>query len=162
HDLGLGRVWLPASEGGAGLGFITAVLLEEGLAGGDPAAPFALAGPGGLGFAVTELGTEAQAKSALAPFLHAPHPFGPGAVGRGGGEPGPRRVHHHGNASCGRLPARRRQGVRPERGPRVVVRAVRSGGYRRGVARDRGLRRRARLAWPRRARTRRDARPRRG
>ena len=68
HELGLGLVALPESVGGAGLGLTTAVLLEEEIAWGDPAAPFALAGPGAFGLAVVELGTEEQAKSALAPF----------------------------------------------------------------------------------------------
>jgi alkylation response protein AidB-like acyl-CoA dehydrogenase len=68
HELGLGLVALPEAVGGAGLGFTTAVLLEEELAWGDPAATFALGGPGAFGLAVVELGTEAQARDALAPF----------------------------------------------------------------------------------------------
>jgi alkylation response protein AidB-like acyl-CoA dehydrogenase len=68
HELGLGLVALPESVGGADLGFTTAVLLEEELAWGDPAAPFALGGPGAFGLAVVELGSEEQARSALAPF----------------------------------------------------------------------------------------------
>jgi alkylation response protein AidB-like acyl-CoA dehydrogenase len=71
HELGLGMVALPESVGGAGLGLGTAVLLEEELAYGDPAAAFGLGGPGALGMAVTELGTEAQAKALLAPFAGA-------------------------------------------------------------------------------------------
>ncbi len=68
HELGLGLVALPEALGGAGLGFTTAVLLEEEIAWGDPAAPFALAGPGAFGLALVELGTEEQAGAALAPF----------------------------------------------------------------------------------------------
>jgi len=69
HELGLGLVALPEVVGGAGLGFTTAVLLEEEIAWGDPAAPFALGGPGAFGLCVTELGTEEQARAALAPFV---------------------------------------------------------------------------------------------
>lgn len=68
YELGLGLVALPESVGGAGLGFTTAVLLEEEIAWGDPAAPFALGGPGAFGLALLELGTEAQAQAAIAPF----------------------------------------------------------------------------------------------
>lgn len=69
HELGLGLVALPEPVGGAGLGLTTAVLIEEELASGDPAAPFALGGPGPFGLAVVELGTEEQAKAALQPFI---------------------------------------------------------------------------------------------
>ncbi len=68
HELGLGMVALPEAIGGAGLGMGTAVLLEEEVASGDPGAAFALGGPGTFGWAVAELGTEAQARAALAPF----------------------------------------------------------------------------------------------
>ena len=68
YELGLGLVALPEPLGGAGLGLTTAVLLEEEIAWGDPAAPFALGGPGAFGLAVVELGTEEQARAALAPF----------------------------------------------------------------------------------------------
>lgn len=68
HELGLGLVALPESVGGAGLGLTTAVLLEEEIAWGDPAAGFALGGPGAFGLAVTELGTPEQAREALAIF----------------------------------------------------------------------------------------------
>ena len=67
-ELGLGLVALPESVGGAGLGYLTAVLLEEEVAWGDPAAAFAFGGPGAFGVAVTELATTEQAKSALEPF----------------------------------------------------------------------------------------------
>jgi alkylation response protein AidB-like acyl-CoA dehydrogenase len=68
HELGLGLIALPEAVGGAGLGLTTAVLLEEEIAWGDPAAGFAFGGPGALGRAVVELGTPEQAKEALALF----------------------------------------------------------------------------------------------
>lgn len=68
HELGLGLIALPEAVGGAGLGMTTAVLLEEEIAYGDPAAGFAFGGPGAFGFAVTELGTPEQARAALEPF----------------------------------------------------------------------------------------------
>ncbi|HEY8076775.1 MAG TPA: acyl-CoA dehydrogenase family protein, partial [Labilithrix sp.] len=71
HELGLGLVALPEAIGGAGLGMTTAVLLEEEIAWGDPAAGFALGGPGALGFALLELATTEQARDALAPFAGA-------------------------------------------------------------------------------------------
>lgn len=68
HELGLGLVALPENVGGAGLGMTTAVLLEEEVAWGDPAAAFAFGGPGAFGLAVLELGTTEQARAALEPF----------------------------------------------------------------------------------------------
>lgn len=68
HELGLGLALLPESVGGAGLGFTTAVLLEEELAWGDPAAPFAIGGAGAFGLAVTELGAPEQARDYLTKF----------------------------------------------------------------------------------------------
>jgi alkylation response protein AidB-like acyl-CoA dehydrogenase len=68
HELGLGLVALPESVGGAGLGMMTAVLLEEEVSWGEPSAGFALGGPGAFGFAVVELGTPEQAHAALASF----------------------------------------------------------------------------------------------
>jgi acyl-CoA dehydrogenase len=68
HELGLGMVALPEVLGGAGLGMTTAVILEEEVANGDPAAAFGFGGPGAFGMAVAELGTEAQARALLAPF----------------------------------------------------------------------------------------------
>jgi alkylation response protein AidB-like acyl-CoA dehydrogenase len=65
-EMGLGgAVSVPESHGGAGLGLVTAVLLEDTLAAGDPAAPFALPGPGALATAVAELGTPEQAQAIL-------------------------------------------------------------------------------------------------
>jgi alkylation response protein AidB-like acyl-CoA dehydrogenase len=68
HELGLGLVGLPESVGGAGLGMTTAVLLEEEVSWGEPSAGFAFGGPGAFGFAVLELGTAEQARTALASF----------------------------------------------------------------------------------------------
>jgi alkylation response protein AidB-like acyl-CoA dehydrogenase len=68
YELGLGLVALPEAIGGAGLGFTTAVMLEEEVSWGDPAAGFAFGGPGAFGLAVLELGTTEQAKAALEPF----------------------------------------------------------------------------------------------
>lgn len=65
-ELGLGMAGLPEAVGGSGLPLATVVLIEEALAYGDPAAPFALPGPGAFGTAIVELGTESQAKAALA------------------------------------------------------------------------------------------------
>ncbi len=68
HELGLGLVALPEAVGGAGLGMTTAVLLEEEIAWGDPAAAFGFGGPGAMGFALLELATTEQAKALLEPF----------------------------------------------------------------------------------------------
>ncbi len=65
-EMGLGgAVAVPESHGGAGLGMVTAVLLEEALAHGDPSAPFALGGAGSLGTALAELANGEQASAAL-------------------------------------------------------------------------------------------------
>lgn len=69
HELGLGLVALPEEVGGTGLGFGTAVMLEEEIAWADPAAAFGFGGPGAFGLAVAELGTAEQAREALAPFV---------------------------------------------------------------------------------------------
>src|SRR6185437_240579 len=50
-ELGLGLAPFPEALGGAGLGLVTTVLLEEEIASGDAGAAFALAGPGAFGFA---------------------------------------------------------------------------------------------------------------
>ena len=71
HEMGLGLVAIPEALGGNGLGLATAVLLEEEIAAGDPAAAFGFGGPAAMGYAVAELGTEAQAKALLAPFTAA-------------------------------------------------------------------------------------------
>lgn len=79
-EMGLGVAHLPEHVGGAGLGMVTATLLEEEIAAGDPAAAFALGGTGGFALAMTELGSDAQSKDATAK---------PGAVAFG--EPRPHR-----------------------------------------------------------------------
>ena len=65
-EMGLGSVAIPEAYGGSGLGLVTATLLEQELAAGDAAAAFGLPGPGAFGLAVVELGTEGQAKEAIA------------------------------------------------------------------------------------------------
>jgi alkylation response protein AidB-like acyl-CoA dehydrogenase len=71
HELGLGMVVIPEAVGGSGLGMTTAVLLEEEVAYGDPAAAYGFAGPGAFGLAMSELGRESQAARWLAPFAAA-------------------------------------------------------------------------------------------
>lgn len=56
--MGLGAVHLPEAVGGAGLGLVTGVLLEETLAAGDPAVAFALGGTASFALAMAELGGE--------------------------------------------------------------------------------------------------------
>ncbi|MBX3186060.1 MAG: acyl-CoA dehydrogenase family protein [Labilithrix sp.] len=90
HELGLGLVALPEAIGGAGLGLTTAVMLEEEIAFGDPAAGFAFAGPGAFGFALQELATAEQAKKALEPFAADASLFG--AVAWGERKPHPDRA----------------------------------------------------------------------
>ncbi len=64
QEMGLGVAHLPEAVGGAGLGFTTAVLLEEEIATGEPAAGFALGGTAGFALAMSELGSAEQAKDA--------------------------------------------------------------------------------------------------
>jgi acyl-CoA dehydrogenase len=71
HELGVALAAIPEAMGGAGLGLLTAVMLEEEIAYGDPGAAFGLAGPGAFGLAATELGTADQAAKLLAPFAAA-------------------------------------------------------------------------------------------
>ena len=87
HELGLGLVALPEAVGGAGLGMMTAALLEEEVSWGEPSAGFAFGGPGAFGFAVLELGTTEQAKAALAPFTAAAGHSCFGAVAWGEAKP---------------------------------------------------------------------------
>ncbi len=75
-EMGLGAsVHIPESHGGAGLGFVTAVLLEEALAEGDVAVAFGLGGGGAFATAVAEVATGEQAAATL------PHVLGPGGMG---------------------------------------------------------------------------------
>lgn len=78
HAMGLPLAAFPEAVGGTGLGVVTQVLIEEELAYGDPAAPFALSGPGAFGWAALLLGDPAAAKRWMAPFV------GEGAHGRVG------------------------------------------------------------------------------
>lgn len=68
HELGLGFIALPEACGGHGQGLVTSVLIEEELGSADAAAAFALSGPGALGTALLELGTEEQARAFLEDF----------------------------------------------------------------------------------------------
>lgn len=80
-EMGLGgAISVPESHGGAGLGLVTAVLLEETLAAHDAAAAFAIPGPGALATAAAELGTPEQA-SALIAKVSGPDRFGAVAWG---------------------------------------------------------------------------------
>ena len=68
QEMGLAMAAVPESLGGQGLGLLTAVLINEELAYGDPAAPFGLPGFGPFTQAALELGSEEQARALLAPF----------------------------------------------------------------------------------------------
>jgi alkylation response protein AidB-like acyl-CoA dehydrogenase len=63
RELGIGLIHLPESAGGAGLGMVGGVLLEEEIAAGDPAASFALGGTGAFALAMFELGGSGDAAS---------------------------------------------------------------------------------------------------
>lgn len=69
HELGAGVAGLPEAVGGAGLGMIAAVLGDEELAWGDPAAAFAVGGPGAFGLALAELATPERAQAELADLV---------------------------------------------------------------------------------------------
>jgi acyl-CoA dehydrogenase len=77
EELGLGSIHLPESAGGAGLGLVPGVLLEETIAAGDPAVVFALGGTGAFALALSE----------LAPQLAAGATAKPGAVAFGEAHP---------------------------------------------------------------------------
>lgn len=89
-ELGLGTLGIPEAAGGAGASVRTQVLVEEELAAGDAAVPFAMAGPKALGLALLELGSPAQRDRVLRAF--AEDPTRGGAVAwsepRGGATPG--------------------------------------------------------------------------
>src|SRR5271165_5843477 len=68
HEMGLPLAAFPEAVGGAGLGVVTQVLIEEELAYGDPAAAFALSGPGAYGWAALLFGGPEMGKALLAPF----------------------------------------------------------------------------------------------
>src|SRR5580700_10203617 len=69
HAMGLPLAGFPEAVGGSGLGLVTQVLIEEELAFGDPAAGFALSGPGVYGWAALQLGGPERGKELIAPFL---------------------------------------------------------------------------------------------
>src|SRR5271165_651125 len=71
HAMGLPLAAFPEAVGGAGLGVVTQVLIEEELAHGDPAAPFALGGPGAYGWAALLFGGPEVGKKLIAPFVGA-------------------------------------------------------------------------------------------
>lgn len=61
-ELGVGVAHLAEAMGGAGLGLVGGVLLEEEIAAGDPAAALALGGTGAFALAMSELGSAALAR----------------------------------------------------------------------------------------------------
>ena len=67
EEMGLGAAHLPESAGGAGLGLVTGVLLEEEIASGDPAAAFALGGTSTFALAMAELAPDLAANSLAKP-----------------------------------------------------------------------------------------------
>ena len=69
HAMGLPLAAFPEPVGGAGLGVVTQVLIEEELAHGDPAAAFALSGPGAYGWAALLFGGPEVGKQLIAPFV---------------------------------------------------------------------------------------------
>ncbi len=68
HELGLGLLEAPEAAGGAGASAVTAALVQEELAAGDPGAAVALWAPHLSVAAILELGDEAQQKRLLARF----------------------------------------------------------------------------------------------
>lgn len=71
-ELGLATLGVPESAGGASASVRTQVLVEEELAAGDAAVPFAMAGPKALGLALLELGSAAQRDRILRTFVDDP------------------------------------------------------------------------------------------
>ncbi len=71
-ELGLTTLGIPEACGGMGASVRTQVLVEEELAAGDAAVPFAMPGPGPLGHAMLELGSEAQRERVLRAFVDDP------------------------------------------------------------------------------------------
>ena len=69
HVMGLPLAAFPEAVGGSGLGVVTQVLIEEELGSGDPAAAFALSGPGAYGWAALLFGGPEMGKQLLAPFV---------------------------------------------------------------------------------------------
>jgi len=75
-ELGVTTLAVPESAGGAGVGALMSVLVEEELAWGDAAVPFAMPGPGALAHAVVELADDAQQRRILEPFVSDANRFG--------------------------------------------------------------------------------------
>ena len=59
-EMGLSSACLPEFAGGQGLGMVAGVLIDEALAYGDAAVPYAAPGAGMFGRAILELGTPEQ------------------------------------------------------------------------------------------------------
>lgn len=68
-EMQLALVEIPESLGGVGMGALGAAIVQEELAWGDCGATLGLPGPGLLTSAVLALGSEAQQKSLLSPFV---------------------------------------------------------------------------------------------
>src|SRR6185503_9416955 len=68
HEMGATTLTVPEAAGGPGMPLVTAMLIEEELAAGDAAVPYAMGGPGNFGAVVLELGTPEQQKRWLEPF----------------------------------------------------------------------------------------------
>jgi acyl-CoA dehydrogenase len=76
HELGLALLDAPEDCGGQGLGAVTAVLVHEELAAGDPGCAVALWAPHTAAAAILELGDDAQRKRWLPRFAQAPGRLG--------------------------------------------------------------------------------------
>jgi alkylation response protein AidB-like acyl-CoA dehydrogenase len=92
HSMGLPLAAFPEAVGGSGLGVVTQVLIEEELAHGDPAAAFALSGPGAYGWAALLFGGPELGKALLAPFTGEQAHLRFGAIGWGERKAAPDRV----------------------------------------------------------------------
>lgn len=75
-ELGVTTLGVPEAAGGSGMPSLTAVLVEEELAWGDAAVPFAMPGPGALAHAIVELADDEQCKRILEPFVSDLNRFG--------------------------------------------------------------------------------------
>lgn len=75
-ELGVTTLGVPEAAGGSGMPALTSVLVEEELAWGDAAVPFAMPGPGTLGHALIELADDNQQRRLLEPFVSDPTKFG--------------------------------------------------------------------------------------
>ncbi len=75
-ELGVTTLTIPEAAGGAGMSALTAALVEEELAWGDAAVPFAMPGPAALGHALLELADDEQQRRLLEPFVSEPARFG--------------------------------------------------------------------------------------